>query len=132
MKCKKEGKNYNHNDHFYLPEMVMQEIKQTFRDLSDPALLEKCLRGRSQNPNESLNNVIWTIIPKRTFVGLITLHFGVSEAVLRFNEGHFFKTFSYGRDEIRSRHIHDRSSKKVKTRSGCEKARKLLRIWRKR
>ncbi|GFT41255.1 uncharacterized protein TNCV_3899611 [Trichonephila clavipes] len=33
-------------------------------DLSHPALLKKCLGGKTQNPNESLNSLIWKFCPK--------------------------------------------------------------------
>lgn len=82
---------YDHSKHFHLPEIVMNEIKPTFEALSKTDLLEKCLKGKSQNPNESLNNVIWSRIPKRTFVRLDTLKFGVYEAVLSFNDGYISK-----------------------------------------
>ncbi|GFV94801.1 uncharacterized protein TNCV_1027991 [Trichonephila clavipes] len=32
--------------------------------LSHPALLKKCLGGKTQNPNESLNSLIWKFCPK--------------------------------------------------------------------
>ncbi|GFX90788.1 uncharacterized protein TNCV_3166191 [Trichonephila clavipes] len=32
--------------------------------LSHPALLKKCLGGKTQNPNESLNSFIWKFCPK--------------------------------------------------------------------
>ncbi|GFT88794.1 uncharacterized protein TNCV_906311 [Trichonephila clavipes] len=35
-----------------------------FADLSHPALLKKCLGGKTQNPNESLNSLIWKFCPK--------------------------------------------------------------------
>lgn len=50
--------------------------------------MKKCLHGRSQNPKESLNNVIWTRIQKNVFVGFETLKLGVRDAVLSFNDGH--------------------------------------------
>ncbi|KAJ8876157.1 hypothetical protein PR048_024066 [Dryococelus australis] len=62
-------------------------MKPIFRDLSEPELLKKCLRGRTQNPNESVNSVIWNRFPKTTFIGVRTLHFGVWDAVASFNEG---------------------------------------------
>lgn len=82
-----ENKTYDHNKHFHLPEVVMLKIKSIFGSLAKPELLSKCLKGKSQNPNESLNNVIWSRIPKRTFVQLPTLKFGAYDAVLSFNEG---------------------------------------------
>lgn len=60
----------------------------TFKALSNPDLLSKCLKGKTQNPNESLNNVIWSRVPKRTFVSLDPLNFGVFNAVLSYNDGY--------------------------------------------
>lgn len=59
--------DYKHADHLHLPQAVMEVIKPTFRDLADENLLKKCHHGNTQNPNESLNNVIWSIIQKRCF-----------------------------------------------------------------
>jgi len=78
---------YDHNKHFHLPSDVMNFIKPIFKDLSDPSLLEKCVKGKTQNPNESLNNVIWSFIPKVIFVRLNTLRFGVYMAISNFNDG---------------------------------------------
>lgn len=72
-----------------LPKSVMEAIKPIFRDLSDDRLLQKCTHGKTQNPNESLNHVIWSRIPKDVFVGLRTLKLGVFDAALTFNEGAF-------------------------------------------
>lgn len=86
-KAELESKSYDHGKHFHLPEAIMLKLKPIFKSLSDPELLAKCLKGKSQNPNESLNNLIWSRIPKRTFVRLHTLTFGAHDAVLSFNEG---------------------------------------------
>lgn len=82
---------YDHEKHFHLPNNVMTFIKPIFKDLSNPDLLQKCLHGKTQNINESLNNTIWSFVPKRTFVQLNTLKFGVHEAVTSFNNGHIGK-----------------------------------------
>lgn len=65
----------------------MAEVKPIFKDLAAPELLKKCLHGGTQNPSESLNNMIWSRIPKRTFVMLSTLEIGVYEAIACFNLG---------------------------------------------
>lgn len=65
----------------------MLEIKPIFEDLSNHNLLKKCLHGRTQNPNESFNNIIWTRIPKNNFVGIETLTIGVLDAIVTFNSG---------------------------------------------
>lgn len=70
-----------------IPAAVMEAIKPIYRELAHPNLLAKCLHGRTQNPNESFNNVIWTRIPKNVFVGAKTLRLGVSDAVITYNAG---------------------------------------------
>lgn len=86
-----ENKSYDHTKHFHLPKEVMLAIKKVYKDLAHPDLLKKCLHGRSQNPNESFNNVLWTRVPKRDFVSLETLKFGAYDAVATFNKGNIAK-----------------------------------------
>lgn len=83
--AKKE--QYDHLEHMHIPEVIMSKIKPIFQDLADPNLLKKCLHGKSQNPNESINAVIWSRLPKTVFVGLQTMEFGVYDAILNFNKG---------------------------------------------
>lgn len=78
---------YDHNKHTHLPKVVMEMIKPIFTDLSKPDLLRRCLHKGTQNPNESLNNIIWTRIPKSVFVMKETLELGVYEAVATYNKG---------------------------------------------
>ena len=61
-----------------------------FKDLGVDALLQKCLHGKTQNPNESLNQIIWKRYPKDIFVERTALSIVVSSAVLSFNDGQRF------------------------------------------
>lgn len=70
-----ETTSYYHSKNFLLP-VVMEKIKPIFKDLCKTDALEKCHKGETPNPNESLNNIIWSVIPKRVFVMLITLRYG--------------------------------------------------------
>ncbi|GFX91771.1 uncharacterized protein TNCV_3529701 [Trichonephila clavipes] len=54
--------NYKHKPS--VAKTVRDVIKPVFADLSHPALLKKCLGGKTQNPNESLNSLIWKFCPK--------------------------------------------------------------------
>ncbi|GFV26549.1 uncharacterized protein TNCV_3082571 [Trichonephila clavipes] len=54
--------NYKHTPS--VSKAVRDVIKPVFADLSHPALLKKCLGGKTQNPNESLNSLIWKFCPK--------------------------------------------------------------------
>ncbi|GFS68309.1 uncharacterized protein TNCV_5029031 [Trichonephila clavipes] len=66
-------------------------MRPVFRDLANPELLKKCLHGGTQNPNESVNIVIWSRVPKKTFVQLEVLSLGTYDAVSSFNMGNVSK-----------------------------------------
>ncbi|GBM73975.1 hypothetical protein AVEN_155327-1 [Araneus ventricosus] len=70
-----------------LPQNIIKIIQPTYMQLCDQDLLKKCLHGRTQNANESFNNLLWTIVPKNTFVELQTLRFGASITLIIFNDG---------------------------------------------
>ncbi|GFY18938.1 uncharacterized protein TNCV_3876261 [Trichonephila clavipes] len=88
-KAQLENKVYHHKHK--LPGAAVEVIRPIFRDLSDPELLKKCLHGNTQNPNESINNVIWSRVPQKTFVHLETLSFGTYDAIASFNKGNATK-----------------------------------------
>lgn len=74
-----------------MPESIMVAMKPTFQALSHPDLLRKCMHGKTQNVNESVNNVIWSRVPKQNFVTLKTLQFGAYDAITTFNDGNITK-----------------------------------------
>ena len=55
--------------------------------MSDDNLLQKCLHGKTENNDESLNGLIWKRCPKDVFVGCVTLELVVASAVIPFNDG---------------------------------------------
>lgn len=55
--------------------------------MSEDSLLSKCLDGKTQNQNESLNGMVWERVPKGVFVGSEVLQLGVYDAVAHFNIG---------------------------------------------
>lgn len=76
---------------------IMVAIKKIFQDLADPNLLKKCLHQKTQNQNESFNNIVWSKIPKNVFVRNNTLKLGVFDAVLSFNDGFSSKIAIYNK-----------------------------------
>ncbi|KFM81142.1 hypothetical protein X975_06762, partial [Stegodyphus mimosarum] len=66
----------------------MKAVKATYLSLYDKNLLIKCLHGKTQNNNESFNNLLWTILPKEIFVQLKTLLLGAHIALLLLNSGY--------------------------------------------
>ncbi|GFW56718.1 uncharacterized protein TNCV_4067981 [Trichonephila clavipes] len=55
--------------------------------LSHPALLKKCLGGKTQNPNESLNSLIWKFCPKTIGSRLQIAEIAANLATSVFNDG---------------------------------------------
>ncbi|GFX70517.1 uncharacterized protein TNCV_874911 [Trichonephila clavipes] len=88
-KAEASGKSYKHKNS--LPVAVVEAMRPIFRDLSHPDLLKKCLHGKTQNPNESFHNVVWSRVPKATFVQIETLSLGVYDVVCSFNDGNVSK-----------------------------------------
>ena len=85
------GPNYIHKKAGRIPYAILNAVKPIYRDLSNPSLLARCIHGKTQNVNESFNNLIWTRIPKNVFVRLQTLQLGVYDAVGVFNCGNIIK-----------------------------------------
>ena len=57
---------------------LMKLLKPAFLNPSSDELLSKCLHGKTQNNNESLNSIIWKRCPKDEYVGRTRLNMGVS------------------------------------------------------
>ena len=89
--CKYQADKINGTNNYKkkpgLPKIIYDFIRPVFISLSDEELLKKFLHGKTQNNNESLNEVIWKKCPKDVFVGRVTLEIGVASAVLNFNDG---------------------------------------------
>ncbi|GFU33288.1 uncharacterized protein TNCV_3768411 [Trichonephila clavipes] len=89
LKSRIAWETYHHKNS--LPVDVVEAMRPIFRDLANTELLKKCLHGGTQNPNESVNNVIWSCVPKKTFVQLEVLSLGTYDAVSSFNMGNVLK-----------------------------------------
>jgi hypothetical protein len=46
----------------------MDAIKPVLRDLAGVDRLKKCFHGKTHNPHECVNSVIWTGVSKTVFV----------------------------------------------------------------
>ena len=80
-----QSKLYKHGPG--LPLEVIAKLKPENVRLSNDILLEKCLHGKTQNQNESLNGMICQRVPKEVYVGKETLELGLYDAVAHFNIG---------------------------------------------
>ena len=82
---KKDKTSYKHGPG--LPQPVIAQVKPIYQRLSNDALLEKCLHGKTQNQNESFNGLVWQRVPKEVFVAKDTIEFGLYDAIAHFNYG---------------------------------------------
>ncbi|KAK8373748.1 hypothetical protein O3P69_012735 [Scylla paramamosain] len=53
-----------------IPGKQLELVKGAYKDLANPALLQKCFSGRIQNPNESLHSKVWRKVSKDKYTGL--------------------------------------------------------------
>lgn len=65
--------NKTHKHKPALSEEVQEVVKPIYESLTEEDLLNRCLGGNTQNNNESLNALIWTIAPKHFFHGKKTI-----------------------------------------------------------
>ena len=76
-----------------LPSVSKSELKYLFERLSNDELLKRCIHSLTQNQNESINNVLWSLCSKRTFCDLKKLSFCVTETVMEFLFSHILYPF---------------------------------------
>lgn len=70
-----------------LPKPIFAVLKPTFDFLSSPALLEGCRNCLTQNQNESLHHLVWSIVPKDQYHSAPKVQLGINLGVLQFNQG---------------------------------------------
>ena len=69
-----------------LPANIVEVVLPIYKDLSDPVLLTKCWDSYTQNPNESLNNMVWRRCPKKICQGKKVVELCTASAVSSFND----------------------------------------------
>jgi len=78
-------KSYKHKSS--LPEAIVEEVMPIYKDLGEQQLLSRCLDSYTQNPNESLNKLIWARCPKKIYQGRKVVELCTASAVCQFNDG---------------------------------------------
>ena len=58
------NKTESYNELNRLPKVFRDELKPLFTRLSKTDLLQRCLRGITQNQNEAINAILWKKMPK--------------------------------------------------------------------
>ena len=79
------GDAYQH--HNILPQAIFKVAKPLYIRLTDKALLQRCLRGATQNQNECFNGLVWQLCPKTSFCGARAVEMAAAFATAWFNDG---------------------------------------------
>lgn len=66
----------------------LAKVHEIYQDLTRQDLLERCLLGRTQNPNESLHSKLWAKCSKTKFVGFDKVLFAAHVTTLQHNLGY--------------------------------------------
>lgn len=67
--------------------IFLEVLTPMIATLTDPNLLRRCLRGATQNANESINSVVWSILPKSKHHGYRSIRGAAAIAAIFFNRG---------------------------------------------
>lgn len=73
---------------FELDEDELGQVKAVYARLTEDEMMIKCLRGKTQNPNESLHGRIWRICPKHKNANKPMLDFAIAQATANYNWGY--------------------------------------------
>ena len=65
-----------------------KDVLQVYQKLTTDDLLIRCLRGKTQNPNEHVHSRVWRMCPKHKNVKLRYVDFAAAQAVCNYNIGH--------------------------------------------
>ena len=77
----------SYNDDKRLPSSFLDVLKPVFKNLTKNELLNRCLKGLTQNQNQAINGILWSKSPKTKFCGKTKVVLAVTDTVSYFNTG---------------------------------------------
>ena len=73
---------------FVVPERYRKRVMAVYADLAKTELLERCLKGETQNRNESLHGKLWGHLSKVNLYGFRTCQYSTALTLVHHNFGH--------------------------------------------
>ncbi|CAF0947644.1 unnamed protein product, partial [Didymodactylos carnosus] len=70
-----------------LDPIFSQILDKMINDLTNSELLRRCVKGLTQNSNESINFIVWSIIAKNKYHNYTSIRGAAATAVIIFNSG---------------------------------------------
>nr|XP_053633108.1 uncharacterized protein LOC128689062 [Cherax quadricarinatus] len=107
---------------FNLEPRYFEEVHNIYKDLTTDEMMQRCVKGRTQNPNESLHQRIWSYCSKALFRTKRQADFAVSHAVADYNSGYVRSCLDiplgYGRSKVTQKHLEymDKNMQKIRAR----------------
>ena len=110
---------HEQNVHHDISYEVAQAMVQVYQRMSDPNLLKRMSKGKTQNNNECLHSVVWSRCPKTVFVSAHKVSGAVAAAVGSFNAGarslaRVMDELDIESNEVLSAHLDDVDAKRIK------------------
>ncbi|XP_069961373.1 uncharacterized protein [Cherax quadricarinatus] len=95
---------------FQLQPNDFNQVHEVYKDLTRDDMMERCIQGRTQNPNESLHQRIWSYCNKALYRNKWQVDFSVSHAIAEYNVG--YKScldiqLGYGRSSLNQKRLKD-------------------------
>jgi hypothetical protein len=67
---------------------VSKGLMPIYEKMANKDLLQRCVAGKTTNPNEAIHNVLWDQCPKEKFVSLSQIRIACINTIHQYNEGH--------------------------------------------
>ena len=80
-----------HKDHESVSNEIGKKMVPVFQCRTEDHLLQRCRRTRTQNPNESLHNLLWQYCSKSRYVGRNSVEGATCVAICQFSLGDTFR-----------------------------------------
>jgi hypothetical protein len=77
-----------HPEHDHLPAVVSKGLMPIYEKMANKDLLQRCVAGKTTNPNEAIHNVLWDQCSKEIFVSLSQVRIACINTIHQYNEGH--------------------------------------------
>nr|XP_045625473.1 uncharacterized protein LOC123774857 [Procambarus clarkii] len=101
--------------HFQLPSIHMTEVLKIYNNLVSEDNMTKCLKGKTQNPNESLHHRVWKLAPKDKYVSRVMVDFAMAMTAVNYNAGYMMGSLTnllgLPQSDIRDRYFNMKDKK---------------------
>ena len=102
-------------------------VRNVYESLTSDDLLKKCLKGRTQNPNESIHSKLWNKLRKTKSYGLKTVQHAVAQTANEHNVGYansnVLKTIGFSHSTVQRESL-DMSKDKIRQAHSLKKDKK--------